>query len=199
MSRSVRCIVVTHATWLLLLGPGQARQSCAAPPMPHVRVANARIRQLISEGRRRSPTFKGVFDKVERSDLIVYIEMTSSAPPDVDAWLQYEGKSRVNRFLRVFVRVPTSAEAIIVLVAHELQHAGEVANAPEVRDQHSLEALYQRVGDWAGEGWDSAAARQVSADVRQELHASAASGPVARKRPWDPQVPAQPGSGSQAG
>lgn len=164
--------LATLAACFLLLPAPTTAASDGAPRMPHVRTPSARIREFIREGCRRSPTFRSLFEKVEDSDLIVYVEMTPSAPPDVAAWLQYEGGSPVNRFLRIFVKMPAGPEAAIVLLGHELQHATEVAAAPEVRDQHSLEALYRRTGDWGGEGWDSRAARAVSRIVRDELQAA---------------------------
>ncbi len=183
VSQRAGCLATLVACCLSLHAPATAA-SDGPPPMPHVRTANARIRELVRDGCRRSPTFRSIFETVEQSDLIVYVETTGSAPPDVDAWLQYEGESLVNRFLRIFVKVPTSAEAVITLVGHELQHATEVAAAPEVRDQHSLGALYRRTGDWSGAGWDSRAARTVSKIVRDELRAPAIvlTGPLSRFR-----------------
>jgi hypothetical protein len=168
--RRARCLVTFVSC--VLLAASKTPASDGPAPMPHVRTAHAAIRELIREGYRRSPTFRSLFDTVEGSDLIVYVETTTLAPPEAVAWLQYEGTSPVNRFLRIFVKVPTSDEALIVLVGHELQHATEVAAASDVRDQHSLEALYRRTGDWSGAGWDSAAARLVSKIVRDEMRSA---------------------------
>jgi len=171
VSQRAGCLVALVACLLFLLAATVAA-SDGAVRMPHVRTPSARIRELIHEGCRRSPTFRSIFETVEQSDLIVYVETTAAAPPGVDAWLQYEGESPVNRFLRIFVKVPTSDEALIVLVGHELQHATEVAAASDVRNQRSLEALYRRAGDWSGAGWDSAAARWASKIVRDELRSA---------------------------
>ncbi len=171
VSRRVGCLVMLAAC-VLFVPAGASGGTDGASKMPHVRTPNARILELIHDGCQRSPTFRSLFEQVEGSDLIVYVEITTTAPPDVDAWLQYEGTSSVNRFLRIFVKVPTSAETIISLLGHELQHATEVAAAPEVRDQRSLAALYRREGDFNGEGWDTRAARETTKAVREELRSA---------------------------
>ncbi len=180
VSQRARCLVAAVSSVVLVAWTTAAFAGPAA--MPHVRTANGHVRQLLRDACRRSATFRSIFGKVEQSDLIVYVETTSLPPPHVDAWLQYEGTSPVNRILRVFVRIPASDETIIALLGHELEHATEVAAAPEVRDQRTLEALYRRTGDWSGEGWDSAAARSVTRIVRDELRVRPAVEHAADKR-----------------
>jgi hypothetical protein len=54
--------------------------------------------------------------------------------------------------------------------AHELQHAIEVAQAPEVTDARSLAQLYRRIG-WEGQAgrFESNRARAIGNLVRNQL------------------------------
>ncbi len=50
------------------------------------------------------------------------------------------------RYLRVQISRTRDARKAVSLLAHELQHALEVANAPEVRDQADMRQLFARIG-----------------------------------------------------
>ena len=56
------------------------------------------------------------------------------------------------------------------LLAHELQHAVEIAEHEEVRDEDGIRRLYREIGHASGEdAFETAAARDVEALVRLEL------------------------------
>ena len=59
---------------------------------------------------------------------------------------------------------------MIAVIAHELQHALEVAEHHEVRDSHALASLYRRIGVEAYRGrYDTQAAQFAGKQVRYEL------------------------------
>jgi hypothetical protein len=140
------------------------------PRMPHIRSADRAMLDVLREGSRRSPTFKRFVDEIEQSDLIVYVEATREVGPGMQAYLQLAGANAQLRFLRVVLRIPASAETLIARLGHELEHATEIARAPEVRDQAGLDAFYRRIGDDSGAGWDTSAARSAGNIVLDELH-----------------------------
>jgi hypothetical protein len=53
----------------------------------------------------------------------------------------------VCRHVRVSIRVPGNDTKETARLAHELWHAVEVAGAPDVRDQASVQRFYDRIGD----------------------------------------------------
>ncbi len=138
-------------------------------PVPHVRSADAQVVKLLRDGCRRSPTFQHLVSQVEHSDVIVYVQISSQVPDALQAYLRWAGAGPVHRYVLVMVKVPTSDENLIALLGHELQHVTEVASAPDVRDEVALDALYRRIGNDSGAGYDSLAARSVGAVVRREL------------------------------
>jgi hypothetical protein len=64
-----------------------------------------------------------------------------------------------------------SIKDAVMLLGHELRHALELADAPDVRDAAALVSLYRRIGDSYSDGhrYDTAAARETGRRVRSEL------------------------------
>jgi hypothetical protein len=85
-------------------------------------------------------------------------------------------RSVTYRFVRVVLNAARPVDQILMALGHELQHAIEVMEAPEVVDEPSLLALYQRIGTETRvsgrQGWETEAAFQAGLDVRRELVAS---------------------------
>ncbi len=140
-----------------------------ARPLPHIRSADRHLVELLDRGRQQSPTFARLVAHIEQSDVIVYVESGRDVPNSMVAYLRWAGAGPVHRYVRIKVKTPASDDVVLALLAHELQHAVEVADAPEVRCEEALAALYRRIGDDSGAGWDSAAARAMVPIVRAEL------------------------------
>jgi hypothetical protein len=91
---------------------------------------------------------------------------------ETKASLAFMTSSAGTRYLQVRIdrwRVPPW-EAIAWL-GHELQHAMEIAQAPEVHDDASLARLYRRIGwQWGGgTGFESDLARATGRRIIEEL------------------------------
>jgi hypothetical protein len=56
-----------------------------------------------------------------------------------------------------------------LLLAHELQHANEVASAPEVRDVGSFQTFFKRHGWKGSHGFETIEAEAVTRTVAAEL------------------------------
>jgi hypothetical protein len=74
------------------------------------------------------------------------------------------------RYVRVQIGARGAAEDLIALLGHELQHAVEVADALQVRNENDLATLYQHIGIRGGlHTYDTAAAQDMGRMVRREL------------------------------
>ena len=78
------------------------------------------------------------------------------------------------RYLHVRMARLPSADVQIALLGHELQHAVEIADAPDVIDPHSLAREYQRIGFLSprltpGVSFDSDAAVDAGNRILREL------------------------------
>ncbi|MGE5358551.1 MAG: hypothetical protein ACM3NQ_05990 [Bacteroidales bacterium] len=165
----------------------------ADPPVvavPHVRAVDPALLPYIREGCRRSPTFHALVERIEHSDVIVYLESVTFVPPLTRAYLRWVGANTMFRFVRIAVKIPASTDSIIALLGHELHHASEVAAAIDVRDEAAFDALFRRVGEQSPGGWETAAARLAGALVKKELlsqdsaaPATAPTGPIPAAQP----------------
>jgi hypothetical protein len=157
---------------------GDSRGSDAVRPMGAV------LTDALKEGRRRSNTFNRLLDRLERSDLIVYLQIGSCPDAQSIACLAMIGASDANRFVRVtFVMRIRGGESILAVftdhliaqIGHELQHAVEIADDPGVVDGATLDAAYARWGfrpDPRSRTHESVPAIQAGRSVLDELRRS---------------------------
>jgi hypothetical protein len=140
---------------------------------PHVRSSEPRIRALIDAGVASSPTFRGLIAALNASDVIVYLE-PNVRRQSLGGYLDHRVVSHGQyRYLRIAVEIAGSERRLVSLLAHELQHAVEVARAPDARDTESVRLLFGRLAVAFGCGGTSCletqAARDVENIVRMEL------------------------------
>jgi hypothetical protein len=152
-------------------GPAQGTQELSTAhaglvPSARVRGADAKARLLLQEGDARSATFRTLLEALAPSDLIVYVETGAFDRP---GQLLFVTAGPDYRFLRISIRVPGRDADLIAWLAHELQHAVEIAAAREVRDGHAVLGLYQRIGLADRSTGESVAAQQAWARVRDEV------------------------------
>ena len=108
---------------------------------------------------------------LNRSDVIVYIESGRGLPSTIAGRMLLAAGPDGQRYLRIQVTGHTRSNELIALVGHELRHALEVAESPEVRDERTLITLYERIGHPVGGNhrYDTAAAQDTGRQVRIEL------------------------------
>jgi hypothetical protein len=111
-------------------------------------------------------------DQLETSDLIVYVEMHPALKHQLAGRLTWLTKAGNARYVRISLNPTLSPETLVSTLGHELRHALEVATAPHIVDEASLEAYYRRHGihmrSHSG-GWDTLAARETGELVRKEI------------------------------
>ncbi len=151
--------------------PGSPAWTHARPTSPHA----ARLMQLATE---RSAVVRALLDDLERTDVVAYLVFSQDAVPshrrDSMCFLTDAGGTRY-----VVITIhwrPEPPIAYVPVLAHELQHALELAGAAGVRDSTALARLYRTIG-WQTEtgAFESDRARAVESMARQELGRSAGS------------------------
>jgi hypothetical protein len=155
---------------------------------PGSEAAFRRIRPLQKDGARllaigieRSPTFRRLVDRLERSDVIVYVDLRPDMPPYRGGSLRFLARSATDRFLKIHLNRTFNGRTLVALLGHELQHAVEVADAWGVDSAADLRDLYRRLGETTGKDqFDTVAARQVGYVVRRELSSKTSSQRLAR-------------------
>ena len=139
-------------------------------PTRHVRTTDPAIKSLLKRGLRQSATFASLVARLQQSDLIVYVEGIDRLPNAIEGRLLILPVPRGVRYVQIQIRLRGALDDSIALLGHELQHAVEVAQASDVRDEKGLARLYQRIGVSGGAHvYDTAAAQQTGRIVRREL------------------------------
>lgn len=106
----------------------------------------------------RSPTVARLVDRIERSDVLVYLDIRPDLPANVAACLTWMAATPTRRLVRTTLRPGLRRADAIAMIAHELQHVVEVIEHPEVRSEQALLALYARIGHATavtGRHWDT--------------------------------------------
>ena len=158
---------------ITLAAPPAAADDDPADP-PHVRVTDLRLRSLFEEGNDRSPTFQALVRRLEQSNVVVYIEGDRWATTSFAGRLSFLSTVAGTRYLLIRVAPLPSSIQQLAMMGHELQHAVEVADNPEVVDEESFRREYMRIGFVSGIvdsglGFDTRAAIDAGTRVAEEL------------------------------
>jgi hypothetical protein len=150
---------------LALTVTAQDSTSSSAASHRHVRASEPRILTLIDAGLSRSATFRSLVAMLDESDVIVYVEAKTSRQ-NLGGYLAHEVVARGGyRYLHIAVETKGSEGRLVPLLAHELQHAVEVAKAPEAIDAASLQQLFVRLSVQFGCGGTTCSETQAAKDI----------------------------------
>jgi hypothetical protein len=143
----------------------------SAPPVPHIRSSERLIQAALTDGIQLSPSFRGLLERLEASDVVVHIVFDLSPRRDIAGHLAFAVKAGGVRYLRIFLSYRLAATDLVCLLGHELRHAAEIADHPWVVDQASMLRLYSAIGEseaWSGT-FDTRDAVAAGDRVRQEV------------------------------
>jgi hypothetical protein len=129
-------------------------------------------------GLERSPHFRDIVRALERSNVIVYVEVRQDPSRPVSGGLRFLGESHGVRWVRATVdsgtgsRVRTFQDIIrlTAILGHELQHALEASEAASLADVHEFEQYFRMIGVDRHSGvLDTLGARDAGSRVAAEL------------------------------
>lgn len=116
----------------------------------------------------RSPLVRSLVATLERSNVIVHIQSSRALPPGISGTTRLVVSRGGYRYLRIAIAADLPKRARAAILAHELQHAVEVA-ASDADDVDRLRRLFAKHGEASGGYFDTRAAVQVERKVRREL------------------------------
>ena len=139
-------------------------------PTRHIRSTDHSVRTLLRRGYRHSRTFADLLVRLQRSDVIVYIEDVPRLPASLDGRMMMLPRVHGHRYVRIQIARRGSREDAIAILAHELRHAVEVAEAVDVADDDGMARLYRRIGIQSGQrAYETVQAQDTGRMVRREL------------------------------
>ena len=115
---------------------------------------------------------RGLVERLDETDVVVYLaDAIEGCSPNLRACLTFLASAAGTRYLLVRTdRWLVAPWDRIGWLAHELQHAMEIAAAPSVQDPASLGRFYGRVGWQSGPGrFETSQARVTGDRARQQL------------------------------
>jgi hypothetical protein len=139
---------------------------------PKLRPQDSRVASVIKAGAERSATFKALVDRIEASQVIVYVAVNPILKSSLSGALTWMTRAGDFRYVRASISPDLTFDQMIATVAHELQHAVEVIEDESVTDERSLVALYRRIGEPSRatqSGWETLTAQRTGYQVRREL------------------------------
>jgi len=128
------------------IAASQPDRGDAAGLFTRVRSTERLMIALIREGYERSPAFRDLVEILQRSHVIVFVQPASCVGGRIRSCLVSVSSFGLERHIRIKVDTHTSHDRLIATVAHELQHAVEIVELPDVTDARSALALYRRIG-----------------------------------------------------
>ncbi len=142
----------------------------------HVRTTDHKVTQLFLDGMSHSVTFRSLVDALDKSDVIVYIDVKTTRQA-LGGYLAHNvNVAGGYRYLHIAIETTGAIGRLVPLLAHELQHAVEVAQDPHARDERTLEELFERLAIKFGCGGttcsETQAAKDIEAAVGAELKAA---------------------------
>jgi hypothetical protein len=139
--------------------------------LPHVRPEGERAAYTVARGLEKSPTLRGLVDRLQQSDVIVYVAIAPPLGAGTAGGIQFIGASTVFRYVRVVLSLELTTPQMMTTLGHELQHAVEVSEVSWVRDRGSFVRYYRQTGlhRFQSRAFDTKAAQEASERVLQEL------------------------------
>ncbi len=169
MSSSIRAILLGVAA-LVVCTPAVGSGRSQDAPGPHVRPLSVRLANAIEFMQHRSPTFAALLARLDASDVIVHlVEHQGPCPGGVNSCLVMVTDQGGHRYLRIMIRSMQAYDAMIVQIAHEMEHAAEIASRPQIRaGGHTCDGM-----DWRASGMrcESRAAQTFARKVFDEIRA----------------------------
>jgi hypothetical protein len=142
--RSLRLPLIA-AVWMLpliIVTPLLADEPAA---VPHVRPLTADARDLVTGGLARSELIRDLIDRLDASDLVVYVDL-SWFMADHTGQLTFIGSAGGVRYAMIRIACGHILPDELATLGHELRHAVEVVDAPEIVGRVSFARHYAGIG-----------------------------------------------------
>lgn len=135
-----------------------------------VRPASAFVRDVLEAASVQSATVRELVDELTRSDVFVYVQFGLDSTHERHGRTSLLAATEHGRYLRVFINATLTPGRRLEVLAHELQHALEIARAPEVRDEATLFGFLSEIGWSVGpSSFETQAALDIERRVRGDL------------------------------
>ncbi len=176
----------TFTLLLLLLLPATVARA-QADSFERVRTDSRYMRVMLASGIERSPTFRSIVERLERSDLIVEVQCAHFVGSQRAGQTVLLSAQPGVRYVLVELACWAGSGPSLHMLGHELRHALEIASASWVVDGPTLAQFYQSIGFRSGPAlietfgeFETADAIEAGERVHRELFHPEAPASLAR-------------------
>jgi hypothetical protein len=170
-------LVLVVVSALAVSARSEAGPAPAVDGLVNVRPLDPTARLLLRFGYQHSPHFREIVHTLEASRTIVYVEVRHDGSNPVSGGLYFMSANNGRRWVRTRVDTGTSSPArafqnvvhLTGILAHELQHAREAAEAPALGNLAEFERHFRQIGIKHPTLLDTMAAREAGRRVEAEL------------------------------
>lgn len=182
--------LVSIVVYLLLTAPPAAASDPAA--LKNVRPLDSTAALFLQFGTQESERFRDLVERLEASNVIVYVEVRQDSRQPVKGGLTFVGEADGLRWVRAVVDSGTTSRArtfqdivrLTSILGHELHHAVEASEAPTLADVGEFERYFRAIGVDEGPAiLDTLAAREAGRAVADELRRPGRPPASAQRRP----------------
>jgi len=129
-----------------LQAAGASSDGRTEPSYTRVRSTERYMIGLVREGYDRSPTFRGLVETIQRSNVTVWVQPGLCAVGRIRSCVVSVSGSAQARYIWIKIDPQhTITSGLIAAIGHELQHVVEIAEHPEVTDASDVVKLYRRI------------------------------------------------------
>lgn len=158
----------------LVITARPARADDPWKPPPHLRPETAEARDLVADATASSPLLRELVDRIEASDVIVYIRHTAFRDSTLTGRIGILSVAAGWRYLVIELACGRLRFDQMATLGHELHHAVEIAGEPSIVDTRSLAAFYSRIGMrtgglFPGQMFETLAARDAGLTVKRQV------------------------------
>jgi hypothetical protein len=154
---------------LFVLPPTFASAGEPNTPRPLDAIAAGTFARALAQ----SATARALVTRLESSNVIVHIVSSRTLPLGIGGMTRFVTTRGGYRYLRITIGTDLPGRMRAAILAHELQHACEVADST-ADDPAALRSLFEHQGHRNGEFFETTAAIEAEKTVRVELRTSRA-------------------------
>jgi hypothetical protein len=141
----------------------------AGSHVSHVRSASPALVAMIQQATERSATFRGLVEKIDASDSIVFVN-EGRCGHGVRACFVSVTSSQTSRYMFVLVDTRKADWDLMGSIGHELRHTIEVIAEPGIRDNAAKYFFYEHIGTHGASGArETQTAMDAGNTVRSEV------------------------------
>jgi hypothetical protein len=141
---AARVFILVLVAFILVTPSSYAADTQATEP--HVRTSESIITGLIRMGIAESSSFRALVSRLDASDVVVYVKFERQLSAQLEGQLTFVGGGGGRRYVVVSLAWGRPDLRAIATLGHELQHAVEVADHPEIIDSDTLADGYEVFG-----------------------------------------------------